>query len=132
MKKRNNNTVQIHISNGDVSASEDPRYVKKVGKVEFITADLAVYQIVITDANGKNDPPVFVARHLNGVWRPHGKEKDRLKYTVKILLSKKPRRKKTRKTHTIIIGSGTYSEKRHRKPPRKKAARRAHTIIVHS
>jgi hypothetical protein len=132
MKKRNNNTVQIHISNGDVSTSEDPRYVKRVGKVEFITADLAVYQIEITDANGKDDPPVFVARHLNGVWRAHGREKDRLKYTVKTLLSKKRRDKKTRKTHTIIIGSGMDFEERRRKPPRKKAAKRAHTIIVHS
>ncbi len=132
MKKRNNKTVQIHISNGDVSASEDPRYVNKVGTVEFVTIDWAVYRILIADANGKQDPPVFVARHLPGHWPAHGKEKDRLKYTVKILLSKKRRHRQTRKTHTIIIGSGTVSEERRRKPPRKKAARRAHTIIVHS
>jgi hypothetical protein len=132
MKKRNNKMVQVHISNGDVSASEDPRHVNKVGVVEFVTIDWAVYRIQIADANGKQDPPVFVARSLPGHWPVHGKEADRLTYTVETLLSKKPRRKKRPRTHTIIIDGGMDSGKSRRKPARKKSAKRAHTIIVHS
>jgi hypothetical protein len=132
MKKRNNNTVQIHISNGDVSTSEDPRHVKRVGTVEFVAVDRAVYQIVVTDANGKDDPPILAAPFLNGHWPVHGKEADRLTYTVETLLSKKPRREKRPRTHTIIIGGGMDSGKSRRKPARKKSAKRAHTIIVHS
>lgn len=127
-----NNTVKVHIANGDVSALEDPRHVKKIGTVEFVTTDRVIYHIVVTNPQGKRDAELYTAPLVTGPWRAHGKEKDNFSYTIEILFPKKSRRKKIRKPHTIIIDGGTETEKHRRKPARKKAAKRAHTIIIHS
>src|SRR5271154_6658479 len=129
MKNRNKAPVQVHIKNGDVTVSEDPRHVTRAESIEFIAVDFDIYQVLINDAPSK---PVFVAPHINGSWPAHGKVGDAFTYSIKSLLPKNRRRDKSRKVHTIIIDAGLVSKTRKPVPSKKKPAKKAHTIIIHS